>query len=203
MPSVETRQRLANRQAALVKALTGGLAPPADFDAGRVEVAAQALARKRCRGVVKAWPTLTRALGEDFEVRFAAFAAANQWPEDGGPLADGRAFARFLASTGRESLEEARLEVMAVDLSFRSTLRGLAPRRGFALRVALLRRAARLVLGIRVPWFGMRWLSLGLRHAWRSFGDRDGWSLLRRKLLRHSTPIAQPPRCCHDQSQGQ
>ena len=167
MPSVEARQRLANLQCALAKALTSGLAPPAGFDAGRVEEAAQALARKRCRSVAKAWPALTRALGEGFEVRFAAFAAANSLPEDGGPLADGRAFARFLAMAGGLP-EESRLEVMAVDLSYVSTIRGLLPRGGFALRVALLRCAARLVLGIRVPWFGVRWLSISLGHSRRS-----------------------------------
>src|SRR5262249_47592483 len=149
----------AAQQAALVKALTSGTAPPADFDVARIEAAAEALARKRCRGVARTWPALRRALAESFEPRFAAFSAATPLPEDGGPLADGRAFARFLAAAGVLP-EEARLELMAVDLSYVSTNRGLLPRRGFTMRIAVLRRACRLVLGIRMPWFGVRWLSI-------------------------------------------
>jgi hypothetical protein len=160
MASGEMRQRLATQQAALVKALTGAMAPPADFDAVRVGVAVQALTRKRCRSAAKAWPALTQALGERFAVLFAEFAAGTPLPEHGGPLADGRAFVRFLAAAV-ELPEEARREVLAVDLAYKSTRRGLLPRRGFAMRVAWLRRAGRLVLGICVPGFGVHWLSMG------------------------------------------
>jgi hypothetical protein len=161
MPSAEKRQRLAAERAALVSALISHLAPPEGFDVSRVKAAAAALARKRCRSVAKAWPILTRVLGERFEGRFAAFAIATPLPLNGGPLADGRNFAHFLAAA-RELPEEARLELMAVDLNYAATKRGLLPRRSFAVRLACLGRARRLVLGIRLPWFGVRWLSIPL-----------------------------------------
>ncbi|HYT87815.1 MAG TPA: hypothetical protein VEL76_03775 [Gemmataceae bacterium] len=159
MPSAEMRQRLAEQQAALVEALTVGKTPPPGFAAERFAVAAEALARKRARSASKAMPILAQSLGERFGERFAAFAAVTPLPEEGGPFADARAFARYVAARG-ELPEDARLEVMAVDLHQKSTRRGLVPRRGFALRAAVLWRARRFVLGIRVPWLGVRWLSL-------------------------------------------
>ena len=56
-----------------------------------------------------------RRLGDRFGPLFAAFAAATRPPRHGGPLADGRAFARALADWG-ELPEAARVEVMAVNL---------------------------------------------------------------------------------------
>src|SRR5262249_38010118 len=141
-----------------VQALTGQQPPPFGFDVAQVATAAAALAQKRCRSVATSWPALTRALGERFEPAFAAFAAAVPLPEIGGPLADGRAFARAVGVLP----DEARLEVLAVDLRFRSTKRGLRPRRVPALRFAWLRQSRRLVLGVCGRWLGMRWLSLRL-----------------------------------------
>jgi hypothetical protein len=112
--------------------------------------------------VALAWPALARALGERFEPSFAVFAAASALPEEGGPLADGREFSRQLYAAGALP-EEARLEVLDVDLQYARSKRGLRPRRGIALRVAWLRRARRLVLGVRLPWLGVRWLSIAPR----------------------------------------
>jgi hypothetical protein len=152
------RQRLAAEQAAVVQALTGRQPPPAGFDVAHLATAAAALAQKRCRSVAMSWPALTQALGERFEPAFAAFAAAIPLPEIGGPLADGRAFARHVGVLP----DKARLEVLAVDLRFRSTKRGLRLRRGPALRFAWLQQSRRLVLGAYGRWLGMHWLSLRL-----------------------------------------
>jgi len=161
MPSAEMRARLAAQQADLAKALTGAASPPTGFDVACVEAAAEALARKRCCSAANAWPILARVLSDRFQACFAGYAAVTSLPDDGGPLADGRAFARFLEAAGTLP-EEARLELTAVDLHYTSTKRGMLPRHGFALRAALLRRPRGLVLGIRLPWFGVRWLSIAL-----------------------------------------
>jgi hypothetical protein len=158
MSHAEMRSRLSLQQKAVVQALIAGTAPPDGFDATQISVAAEALARKRQRGVAKAWPFLTTALADRFAPCFAAFAASTPLPEIGGPLADGHAFSRFLSARG-EFPEEARLEAINVDLRFASTKRGLVPRRGFTLRLALDQRR-RFMLGIRIPWLGVRWLRL-------------------------------------------
>ncbi|MEU8609172.1 hypothetical protein AB0C29_14320, partial [Actinoplanes sp. NPDC048791] len=54
---------LAERQAELVAALTGGAAVPPGFDARLVEAARVALLRKRAGEVARQWPDLVHALG--------------------------------------------------------------------------------------------------------------------------------------------
>ena len=168
--SPEDRDRLAAMQAVLLQALTGSGVVPEGFDASRIHAAGESLASKRMRSAGRAWPALAASLGAEFALRFAAFAAMNPLPGQGGPLADGRAFARSLTSRGGVSprlSDGARLEIIAVDLRFRSAGRegGLVTRRGFAAKVALLHTAREGVLAVRLPYFGERWLSLPL--TWR------------------------------------
>jgi len=166
MPPADARAGLAARQAELLRALLGETPAPAGFDADRVRATAGVLARKRARAAARAWPALAAALGYRFERLFAAFADANPLPAEGAPLADGRAFARCLAAAG-ELPDEGRLEALAVDLHYRTTPGGLRPRRGSACKLALLRRPRRLVVALRLPWLGERWLTvpLGLRRG--------------------------------------
>src|SRR5262249_24071096 len=112
---------LAERQAALVTALTGAGDVPPGFDAARVRAAAAALAFKRARAAAQAWPGVRAMLGDDFRNRFAEYAAVTPIPQHGGPLADGRAFVRYL--TERMPLsDEVTLQALSVD-SRRSWLR--------------------------------------------------------------------------------
>ena len=111
--------------------------------------------------MARAWPSLAGALGDRFGPLFAAFAAATRPPRHGGPLADGRAFARALADWG-ELPEAAHVEVMAVDLRHAPRPDGLARRRWPSLAVALLYRPRRLVLAARLPRLGERWLAIRL-----------------------------------------
>lgn len=127
--SAEARARLAAEQAALVAALVGRGAPPEGFDARRVGLAAASLAWKRARAAARAWPGLARALGGRFGKVFAAYAGAAPLPRQGGPLADGRAFARWLAARGKLP-EAGRLQALAVDLRYANNPDGLALRRG-------------------------------------------------------------------------
>jgi hypothetical protein len=149
-----TRADLARRQAELVSALVGGEEPPAGFDEARVRAAAAGLRAKRAHAIAKAWPRLARALGPDFpaevdrHVRRLPFAPAS------GPLGDGRELARALAAAGRLPWE-GRLELLAA---------GLRGRRA-ALAVAGRRSPAELVVAMRLPGLGERWLRLPFTRA--------------------------------------
>jgi hypothetical protein len=148
------RERLADEQAALVRALVGGGPVPGGFDPGRVAATSAALARKRAREVARAWPVLAADLGEGFTARFVADAARRPPPVTGGALADGLAFARALARQGRLS-PNARVEAMlaAARLSARPV----------RLAATLAGPPRRLVVTVRAPGLGERWLSVPRR----------------------------------------
>ena len=165
--SIEARERLAHQQSELVFALAGQRPPPAAFDPEQVLAAARSLAVKRRRSVARAWPGLAASLGERFAAYFDDYAGAIPLPSRGGPLADGRAFLRWLPTS--EQSDAIRIEVLTVDLRFVSTAADLRPRLGPALKALVLRRARHLVLGLRLPGFGIyRWrLPFGIRAALR------------------------------------
>jgi hypothetical protein len=150
----DQRARLAAGQAALVRALVGGGPVPAGFDPDRVGATAKALAGKRAREVARAWPVLAAELGEDFTGWFLADAAGRPLPARGGALADGLAFARALARAGRLP-GEARVEAMLAAAR-------LSPRR-VRLAATVAGPPRRLVVAVRAPGLGDRWLSLPLR----------------------------------------
>ncbi|MFE9579366.1 hypothetical protein ACFYO1_23475 [Nocardia sp. NPDC006044] len=66
---------LAERQAALVRALVAGSPVPDGFDADAVAAAARALLHKRAGEVARRFPLLVHACGNDFTARFVAWAA--------------------------------------------------------------------------------------------------------------------------------
>jgi hypothetical protein len=146
-----SRERLAAEQAALVRALVDGGPVPGGFDPERVRATAAALARKRAREVAREWPALAAELGEDFTGRFLAEAARRPPPPRGGALADGLAFADALARQGRLP-SSARVERMlaAAHLSTRPV----------RLAMAAAGPPRRLVVTVRAPGLGERWLSL-------------------------------------------
>jgi hypothetical protein len=162
MLSIEARARLAAQQAELVRALAGQATAPVGFDADRVRAASAALAAKRRSSVARAWPALPSALGERFRERFDEYAEITPLPRHGGPLADGLAFLRWLATIGDDP-EECKLSSLAVALRYKTTTDGLVPRRGPTLKIAMLtvpRR--RLVIALRLPWLGEWWLPLNI-----------------------------------------
>ena len=160
-PSAKARAQLAAQQAVLVRALTTRGEPPPHFDAARLRAAAASLARKRARQAARAWPGLARALGRRFDGLFAAYAEAATLPRQGGPLADGRAFAHWLAARG-ELPQSGRLQALAVDLRYIASPDGLGVRRGPACKAAWLHQSRRLIVAVWLPWFGERWLSIPL-----------------------------------------
>lgn len=154
----DPRQRLAARQAALIRALVAGGPVPDGFDPARVRATSEALARKRARQVVKAWPAL--ALDPQFTQAFLSYATGSPLPPTGGALADGLAFADRLASAGHLD-GDARVERLAA----RSRLqprRGYQPRRGLFCGAVIARPPRRLVVLVRVPGLGERWISVPL-----------------------------------------
>lgn len=84
---------LADRQAALVAALTCGTPVPDGFDPARVEAARAALLRKRAGEVARHWPLLAAGLGARWKPEFAEWAAARPTR---GSLRDGWDLARDL-----------------------------------------------------------------------------------------------------------
>jgi hypothetical protein len=164
MSNPEAYRNLAAQQAELVAALSGAGPPAAGFDPERLEASAASLLTKRIRSAARAWPVLADSLGAEFDGKFRTFAAANPLPRDGSPFVDGFHFARDLSARG-ELPDEARLELLAMELSHVPSSGGLRPRRGPAFRVARMGRPARLVLACRLPLVGVRWLvvPLGLR----------------------------------------
>lgn len=159
MSPVADRAVLAAQQAELMLALAGDAPAPPGFDTERLHATATALARKRARSAARAWPDLDAALGEKFNERFAEYASQQPLPGTGGPLADGRAFVDFLTAQGALP-DEGRIEALRVDLHHVRTPRGLRPRRGPACKMALLRSPLRLVMALRIPWLGERWLTI-------------------------------------------
>jgi hypothetical protein len=153
MSTPEARAYLAVEQARLVHALVGGGELPAGFDEARIRLAARSLINKRLREVARAWPALVGCLSESFTSRFALYAERNPPPAEGGPLADGRAFVATMPAA--ELDDDARMELLLVDLH----------QRRLPMRTCWLPRAGRLVLAVRLPWLGVRMLSLRLRRG--------------------------------------
>ncbi len=157
----EVRTQLAQQQGDLVRALLGQGELPAGFDVARVQLAARSLVNKRIREVARVWPALSRCLGDRFAERFKAFAQRTTPPSKGGPMADGRA---FLATLREEDLDdEARMEVLSRDLG----------RWSMGMKTKWLPGARRLVLGVRLPWLGMRMVSV----RWRGKTPRESEDL--------------------------
>ena len=115
--------------------------------------------RKRARAAARMWPRLARAAGARFGDLYAAYAQSTPLPGEGGALADGRAFARWLHERG-ELPEAGRLEALAVDLRYATVDGGLVRRRWPALKVARDARTRRLMLGVWLPRIGEYWLSI-------------------------------------------
>ena len=95
----------------------------------------------------------TSDLGDGFTDRFAADAARRPPPASGGALADGLAFARALARQGRLP-GDTRVEAQAAAARL-----SRSPAR---LAATLAGPPRRLVIVIRAPGLGDRWLSLPL-----------------------------------------
>jgi hypothetical protein len=158
----DARTRLASSQLELVQALVGNGAKPAEFDASRIQATADALLLKRTHSVARSWPSLARSLGPAFDERFSNYARSRPPLHDGGPLADGRAFARAVAQDVALA-DDAALEALLFDLRYRISEERVVARRGFFFGLAQLNQSQRLVIGIRLPLFGERLINLPLQ----------------------------------------
>jgi hypothetical protein len=199
MSGEDAATRLAAMQAELVRTLAGQAGTPRGFDYTRLEATAEALRKKRATAVARLWPGLACGLGDRYPHRFAAFAAQTPLPCAGGALADGRAFARWLARAGELS-EQGRLETLAVDLRYTHKGGVLVRRRGPALLMAALSNPRRLVLFFRLPWIGERWLSLRLwgQAAVAAVCGRLAAGERCRPIIEHPTPDRAGKHLCTD-----
>jgi hypothetical protein len=116
----------------------------------------RSLVNKRRQCVARAWPNLVEALGSAFGESFTRYAVGQPLPACAIPLADGRAFLRWLDAE-KPLGDAACIEALAFDLRFVVTPAGLQPRRRFALKWVKLHERPAWLIGVRVPWLGARW----------------------------------------------
>ncbi|WP_433302925.1 hypothetical protein ACQP2F_10570 [Actinoplanes sp. CA-030573] len=127
------RGSLAQRQAALVRALTAGEPRPEGFDPVTFDAARTALLRKRAGEVGRHWPMLAAGLGASWKKEFARWAATRPTQ---GSLRDGWDLARDLLA--RDALPAMAAEELAgYEARFRyDGVSAPRSRRGPALRSA-------------------------------------------------------------------
>lgn len=157
----DRRAQLGARETELVQALHGGATPPG-LDATMIALARGGIARKRARQVARSFPVLARDLGADYQVAFAAFAAANP-PQDGGALADGLSFGGIVARE-RGLSDDAKLERMVAVARVTTRHGRLRRRRAPHIGATLMRSPPGIVIVARGPGLGTRVLSLRSRH---------------------------------------
>ena len=150
--SRDAREEVARRQGEVVRALTRGAEAPEGFDGRCVGIAAEALASKRRRGIVKAVPWVEEVLGGRFGVLVRRYMRRRGVPA-AGHAEDGRMLLEWVMRRGKEAV---RVEVAR-----------RMPGRGH--RVVELREGRR-VLVVKV-WPGRTWV-IG---TWRRAGADTGW----------------------------
>ena len=156
----DARTRIAADQLELVRALVGNEIAPDGFDGPRIQAAADALLKKRAHSVARAWPELAGSLGANFEERFARYARSRPMLQDGvAPLLDGRRFAHSLAREGH-LVDDASVEVLTFDVRNRVNGDRVVARRSIWIGAAFLRQSLRLIIAIRLPLVGERWINL-------------------------------------------
>jgi hypothetical protein len=144
----QKRESLAADQDALLAHLVGTESAPQGFDVSRLAEVREGLRNKRALQLALAWPTLVRPLGEEFPAHFDTFARSVAAPPVADGIVDGRRFARYLADVGALS-DAGRAQALAFDLRYRLDHRGVSARRGFGIRIAVLRRPRYLAVGLR------------------------------------------------------
>jgi hypothetical protein len=150
------RQRLAQAQTELVRALVAQGPAPAGFNEERLGAAARSLVNKRRQTVARVWPKLVEILGSAYNESFTRYATTQPLPDCAAPLADGRAYLRWL--DGQQPLSDAAcVEALAFDLRFVVTPISVRPRRGFAFKSVKLHETPARLIGACLPWLGARW----------------------------------------------
>ncbi|MFD2418966.1 hypothetical protein [Amycolatopsis pigmentata] len=97
------RERLAARQAELLRALLAGGPPPPGFDSARLAVESTVLRAKRRGIVARLRPDVPAALGESFGPLFDEYAAENPRAEGVRARQDADMFADWLVAHGKHA----------------------------------------------------------------------------------------------------
>jgi hypothetical protein len=98
---VTGRNRLAEQQSELLKALLAGGEPPEGFDTERVRVETIVLRNKRRRVIAYLRPDLGQALGDRFGEQFDAYAVGHPRTVDTRAREDADAFGDWLVEQGQ------------------------------------------------------------------------------------------------------
>ena len=146
--SNDARRQLADQQAQLVRALKTGQIDSELFASPGLSLAAQSLLNKRFRSIEKMWPEIAAVMKEQWRGCLRQY--ADQFPfADDGPD-DGRRFMRWLVRQPQIS-DEARVVALAALV-----------RRGWPIRVVMLRASRSMMLAWRDMRGKVRSLRLGL-----------------------------------------
>jgi hypothetical protein len=143
-----TRARVFARQQRVLRAVLSGTDLPAEFERLQLEVAHDAVVRKRAWCCAGAWPQMCRALGGRFFELFETYMRGDPYPPAGGSSVDGRLFAVFLQRRGLLP-DVGRVQALAFDLRHRIRDGRATPTRGVTVRWVRLRRPPYLVIGLR------------------------------------------------------
>ncbi|MDQ6778376.1 MAG: hypothetical protein M3071_19640 [Actinomycetota bacterium] len=146
------RERYAERQAGLLRALRDPAHAPDGFAAADLAAASGSLVRKRARQVAASWPAVAHALGEAYLSRFERFARTTPPPAVGDGLGDGLAFAGTLDD--RERTDEVRAETMLARGLFTLRHGTAARRRGPYLAAVRLGDPHRILVVAHLPGVG-------------------------------------------------
>ena len=145
----EARARVARDQEMLVSALVANGPVPAGFVAARIHSAARSLQRKRLRTLKHAWPVLAKAFTSTLEEDLTEYSASTLMPTQGGGLADGRLFIRWLAQ--KQTLpDDVRIGAARFDVQFVVSSSGINPRRWPFCRALFASQPRRLILFLHV-----------------------------------------------------
>jgi hypothetical protein len=136
-------------EAELVASLTSVGPPPKGMSVRHVAAARRGLALKRVRVVARAWPSLRRALGDDFERVALEVLAALPMASRFHSVSDGQAIAEYCRYTGSIN-DGVRIGLLDVAVTWTSKGDGPCRRKLPWLAVARLPDSRRIAVAVRL-----------------------------------------------------
>ena len=146
------RSRLASMEAEFLRSLSSGGPFAVGADRRGMQATAQQLRAKRVRTMARAWPELTRLLGDNFNERATEVLAGIPLSSGDHAVQDGFILASQLEAAGPIP-DGLRLKLLATKLHHRWKQGQLAHRTGPAVGCTYLRQSRRFVCALRLPGF--------------------------------------------------
>lgn len=146
------RYRLASMEAEFLRSLSSGGPFAAGSDRRGMQATSQLLWAKRVRTMARAWPELTRLLGDNFNERATEVLSGIPLPARDHAVQDGLIVAGQLEAVGPIP-DSLRLKLLSVKLHYGWHRGHLARRSAPTLGWTYLPQARRLVCALRLPGF--------------------------------------------------